>query len=128
MGRCIGRWDLVNETRLFSPSQPHLTTANSMDHHHPQSLLPYHQPPLGPLGLHHPGLPSRPISPGSLERMRHEESKNTRRQMESQTEKLPLDSNKMSLLEPSKMPSDSDPSLLTAINNNNNNVELQHAT
>ena len=40
-------------------SQPHLTTANSMDHHHPQSLLPYHQPPLGPLGLHHPGLPSR---------------------------------------------------------------------
>ena len=48
--------------------------------------------------------------------------------MESQTEKLPLDSNKMSLLEPSKMPSDSDPSLLTAINNNNNNVELQHAT
>ena len=48
--------------------------------------------------------------------------------MESQTEKLPLDSNKMSLLEPNKMPSDSDPSLLTAINNNNNNVELQHAT
>jgi len=109
-------------------SQPHLTTANSMDHHHPQSLLPYHHPPLGPLGLHHPGLPSRPISPGSLERMRHEESNNTRRQMESQTEKLPLDSNKMSLLEPSKMPSDSDPSLLTAINNNNNNVELQPAT
>ena len=70
----------------------------------------------------------RPISPGSLERMKQEES-NTLRQLEPQvTEKLPLDSNKMSLLDPNKMPSDSDPSLLTAINNNNNNVELQHAT
>ena len=60
--------------------------------------------------------------------MKQEES-NTMRQLESQVaEKLPLDSNKMSLLDPNKMPSDSDPSLLTAINNNNNNVELQHAT
>jgi len=62
--------------------------------------------------------------------MKQEES-NTRRQIESHTDldKLPLDSNKISLLDTNKMPSDSDPSLLTAINNNNNNnVELQHAT
>jgi len=117
-----------NMMPAISSQQPsHLTSANNMDH--PQSLLPYHHPPLGPLGLHHPGLPSRPISPGSLERMKREEENFTRRQqIESQTEtseKLALDSNKIS----NKMPSDpSDPSLLTAINNNNNNLELSHAT
>ena len=37
-------------------SQQHLATGNSMDQHHPQSLLPYPHPPLG---LHNPGLPSR---------------------------------------------------------------------
>ena len=59
---------------------------------------------------------------------REEENFTRRQQIESQTEtseKLALDSNKIS----NKMPSDpSDPSLLTAINNNNNNLELSHAT
>jgi len=126
---------MVENSMMPASSHQQLATGNNMDQHHPQSLLPYHHPPLGPLGLHHPALPSRPISPDSLERMKQEES-NTKRQLESTTdsEKLGLESNKTSLdpnkllLDSNKMPLDSDPSLLTAINNNNNNVELQHAT
>ena len=52
------------ETGMMPTSTPqHLAAANSMEHHphhhHPQSLLPYHHPSLGPLGLQHPALPSR---------------------------------------------------------------------
>merc|ERR1719323_2996197 len=129
------------ETGMMPTSTPqHLAAANTIEphphHHHPQSLLPYHHPSLGPLGLQHPALPSRPISPDSLERMKQDESKTKEphTMVESEnnsSEKLPLlDSSSKSQLdkmsqESNKIqPLDSDP----VNNNNNNNVELQHST
>ena len=64
----------------------------------------------------------RPISPDSLERM---EGSNTKQQQpEIDSEKLSSES----LLLSNKMSMESDPSLLTAMNNNNNNTDLPHAT
>ena len=64
----------------------------------------------------------RPISPDSLERM--EGSNTKQRQPETDSENLSSES----LLLSNKMSMESDPSLLTAMNNNNNNTDLPHAT
>merc|ERR1712038_1428874 len=93
------------ETGMMPTSTPqHLAASNNMEHH-PHSLLPYHHPSLGPLGLQHPALPSRPISPDSLERMKQEESKtkepHTTKEPHSIVESENISSEKLPLLDSS---------------------------